>query len=77
VRSFLEKFSLQLPAPTARTLRSALFIAAIAVVLALVMAWRALPKSDADVAPPPSPIEFFDEARDPVRLGDPENTHHR
>jgi competence protein ComEA len=69
VRSFLEKFSLQLPAPTARTLRSALFIAAIAVVLALVMAWRALPKSDADVAPPPSPIEFFDEASATVASG--------
>jgi competence protein ComEA len=62
VRSLLEKFSLQLPAPTARTFRSAIFIAAIAVVLALVMAWRALPRSDADVAPPPSPTEFFDEA---------------
>jgi competence protein ComEA len=69
VRSFLEKFSLQLPAPTARTFRSALFIAAIAVVLALVMAWRALPKSDADVAPSPSPTEFFDEASPTVASG--------
>jgi competence protein ComEA len=69
VRLFLERFSLQLPAPTARTFRSALFIAAIAVVLALVMAWRALPKSDADVAPPPSPTEFFDEATPTVALG--------
>jgi competence protein ComEA len=69
VRSLLEKFSLQLPAPTARTFRSALFIAAIAVVLALVMAWRALPRSDGVVAPPPSPIEFFDEASATVASG--------
>jgi competence protein ComEA len=69
VRSFLEKSSLQLPAPTARTFRSAIFIAAIAVVLALVMAWRALPRSDADVAPRPSPTEFFDEASPAVASG--------
>jgi competence protein ComEA len=33
------------------------------------MAWRALPKSDADVTPPPSPTEFFDEASPNVTSG--------
>jgi len=64
-----EKFFHLLPEPTARTFRSALAIAAIAVVLALVMAWRALPKSDLQAAPSPSPTEFFDEASPTVASG--------
>jgi competence ComEA-like helix-hairpin-helix protein len=51
MRFLREKFFHLLPEPTARTFRSALAIAAIAVVLALVMAWRALPKSDLQGAP--------------------------
>ena len=61
MRFLREKFFHLLPEPTARTFRSALAIAAIAVVLALVMAWRALLKSDLQGAPPPSPTELFDE----------------
>jgi comEA protein len=51
MRFLREKFFHLLPEPTARTFRSALAIAAIAVVLALIMAWRALPKSDLQEAP--------------------------
>ena len=78
MRFLLERFSLQLPEPTARTFRSALAIAAIAVVVAIVMAWRALPKSEVqevvpaggEVAVSKESIEFFDEAGSEISITD-------
>jgi len=82
MRFLREKFFHLLPEPTARTFRSALAIAAIAVVLALVMAWRALPKSDLQGAPivagevvgeaaaGEAGTEFFDEGTSDIAISD-------
>jgi len=86
MRFLREKFFHLLPEPTARTFRSALAIAAIAVVLALVMAWRALPKSDLQEAPfvagevvgevvnevaaGEAGTEFFDEGTSDIAISD-------
>ena len=82
MRFLREKFFHLLPEPTARTFRSALAIAAIAVVLALVMAWRALPKGDLQGAPivagevvneaaaGEAGTEFFDEGTSDIAFSD-------